>query len=159
MSDYYSEDGGVDDDIESIISQIKNQSQGLSKPKSVYPEISEDGLDDFLRERAIQLIVDSQDTMTHLKDTIQTPQEMQSFATLTNAVKSAMDFLQKKKIADNKNITQKEVTQMNIDAQANNKNEKDNSGFLVSREDVIKALMNKTDDKKNDTIDPPTVDI
>ena len=129
----------------------------MKKIEKEYPEISKEEVDEFVRKHASRIVIDTTDTLHDLLDNVKhgviSEKGIESVATLVNAFNSTVEILQKKEIADNKNETQKEVTQMNIDAKQAKEDDASNpQGALMTREDLIKFLKNP-DEKENPVVD------
>ena len=137
----------IDKEVDNIINQLKNQSNSLNKVEKEYPELSKEEVDDFVRKHASRIVIDTTETLHDLLDDVKhgiiSDKGIESVATLVNAFNSTVEILQKKEIADNKNKTQKEVTQMNIEAkQSTGEDTPSSQGALMTREELIKFLKN-----------------
>lgn len=150
--DYDENDDFLDDEVNDIISQIKNQSKILKKPESVIPDLTKEGLEDFVIKNAAKTVQMSVEMMEQLKTEVLAGADsklVESVSELVKATTSAIDSLSKLKIAEDKNKTQKEITKMNIDAKVT-KEDDEKKGVLLSREEIIKVLM---EPKKENLID------
>lgn len=148
----YDDDDFLDEEVNDIISQIKNQSKILKKPESTMPELTKEGLEDFVIKNAAKTVQMSVEMMEQLKTEVLAGADsklVESVSELVKATTSAIDSLSKLKIAEDKNKTQKEITQMNIDAKVT-KDDDERKGVLLSREEIIKVLM---EPKKENIID------
>lgn len=149
---YEEDDDLLDEEVNDIISQIKNQSKILKKPESAMPELTKEGLEDFVIKNAAKTVQMSVEMMEQLKTEVLAGADsklVESVSELVKATTSAIDSLSKLKIAEDKNKTQKEITQMNIDAKVT-KDDDERTGVLLSREEIIKVLM---EPKKENIID------
>lgn len=156
MDDY---DEDIDRELDDIISQIKNQNKEAFQEPTKYPELTKDGVDDFILTSTARLITDMLNAVDIAKRCVNTPEEMSAFATLAKSVASAIELLQKRVIADNKNKTQKEVTQMNIESKVSGAGQGNALELSFSREEILAAIMDKNSKKEPEKIDPPTVDV
>ena len=150
--EYDDDDDFLDEEVNDIISQIKNQSKILKKPESTMPELTKEGLEDFVIKNAAKTVQMSVEMMEQLKTEVLAGADsklVESVSELVKATTSAIDSLSKLKIAEDKNKTQKEITQMNIDAKVT-KDDDERKGVLLSREEIIKVLM---EPKKENIID------
>ena len=150
--EYDEDDDFLDEEVNDIISQIKNQSKILKKPESTMPELTKEGLEDFVIKNAAKTVQMSVEMMEQLKTEVLAGADsklVESVSELVKATTSAIDSLSKLKIAEDKNKTQKEITQMNIDAKVT-KDDDERKGVLLSREEIIKVLM---EPKKENIID------
>lgn len=142
----------IDAEVDDIISQIKNQSKILKKPESEKISLEKDDMENFIIQNAANVVKTSVEMVESLKLEVLAGADsklIESVSELVKATTSAIDALSKLKIAEDKLRSQKEITQMNIDAKQTSTQE--TQGFLLSREEVIQALMNKKEDVK--TID------
>jgi hypothetical protein len=159
MGDFYEDE--IDDEVNDIISQIKNQSKILTTPEVPKEPLEKDKMEDFIIQNAASIVQDAVKMVEDLKSTISAtaePDLINSMSSLLRATTSAIDSLTKLKIAEDKNKNQKEIAQMTIEGKSKESEEK--KGFLVSREEVVKALMERkkeeSDQNENDSV---TVDI
>lgn len=142
----YDEDDFLDEEVNDIISQIKNQSKILKKPENVIPELTKEGLEEFVIKNAAKTVHMSVEMMEQLKLEVMAGADsklIESVSELVKATTSAIDSLSKLKIADDKNKTQKEITQMNIDAKTSGKEDEDAPKLSFTRNDILKLLENK----------------
>ena len=160
--DYDEDDDFLDDEVNDIISQIKNQSKILKKPETIVPDLTKEGLEDFVIKNAAKTVQMSVEMMEQLKTEVMAGADsklIESVSELVKATTSAIDSLSKLKIAEDKNKTQKEITQMNIDAKTSKNDEENDVPKLVfTRNDILKLLEKKDDDKKDDE-EPPAASL
>jgi hypothetical protein len=150
MDDY---DPDIEKDIDNIISQLKNSNYSMKKVEKEQPNLTHEEVDDFILKQASQVISDASQAISDIKDTVSrggTANDIIAFSELIKAFSSAVDILGKRKIADNKNKTQKEIKQMDIDAKADS-GESNPDGIArleLTREEVFKLILsNKNPDK------------
>lgn len=148
----------LDNEVDSIIDQLKNQNNSLRKVEKEYPNLKPEDVDDFIIKYASRMIVDASETLTEQMEIVKaggTPQDVEAAAAFLNAFNSTVEILQKRKIADNKNKTQKEVTQMNIEAkQISDENKNDTPKALMSREELLRFLTGpKEEEEEDDAVD------
>lgn len=146
----YDDDDDLNDEVDDIISQIKNQTRILKKPENTVPDLKKEDLENFVIVNAAKVVQNSMEMVDQLKIEVMAGADsklIESVSELVKATTSAIDSLSKLKIAEDKNKTQKEITQMNIDAKIT-KDEEKSTGYLMSREEIIKALMNKPVENK-----------
>jgi hypothetical protein len=142
MEDFYEDE--IDNEVNDIISQIKNQSKVVNTPEVPKDPLEKDKMEDFIIQNAASVVQDAVRMVDQLKSTISAaaePDLINSMSSLLRATTSAIDSLTKLKIAEDKNKNQKEIAQMVIENKG--KNDEDRKGFLVSREEVVKALMER----------------
>ena len=120
-------------------------------------------IEKFIIDNASNVVTDCVDMIQSLKLDVQAGGDsklIESTATLVNAFTSAIDALSKLKLSEDKINAQKEIKQMDISAKliANNENETSAKGVYISREELIKGLL---DYKKSDVPppQPPAIDI
>lgn len=159
MEDY---EDGIDKDVNDIISQIKNQSKMVNDVETVYPELTPEGVEEFILSSSSKIITDILIAVDNAKTNVTTPDEMTAFARLTKAATSSIEMLQKRIIADNKNKTQKEVTKLNLEGKSSSP-VGDTPNISFSRDEILEALMNKKEEEKekveNGDDESVTVDI
>ena len=143
----------IDRDVDSIISQIKNQGKSLKNVEKERPELKKEDLEKFIIDNAATVVADSIEMVQSLKLDVMSGGDskmVEATAELVKAVTGAIDALSKLKLAEDKIKGQKEVKQMEIDSK-NIENESSKSGLFISREDLLKHLLNK----KDDVLSPP----
>lgn len=152
-------DENIDDTIDSLIDQLKNRNNSLKdavKNQKDYPELAPEDVDSFILKHASRVIVDSSDAISDLKETLSQGATSNDIIALSELIKSfstAVDILNKKKIADNKNKTQKDIKQMDIDAK--NGEESDDNGLRLqlSREEIFELMLKKRENISDTVID------
>lgn len=149
MEDY---DSDIEEDIDNIINQLKSTNNSMKKIETEYPELSPEDVDSFILKHASQVIVDSSNLISDLKDTVSrggTSNDIIAFSELIKSFTSAVDILSKRKIADNKNQTQKDIKKMDIESKLENGDNEQNSLKLeLSREEIFKLIMKKEEKPK-----------
>lgn len=145
------DDDCLDDEVDDIISQIKNQSRFLKKPETVKPDLTKDELENFVIVNAGKVVNHSLEMMEYLKDSVMAAPDAkltESVSELVRATTSAIDSLTKLKLAEDKINAQKEITQMNIDGKIS-KDDDDNGApkLAFTRNDILKLL-----EKKEETV-------
>jgi hypothetical protein len=152
---YYDEET-LDDDVDSIIAQIKNQEKSLKSVEKNHPELKKEDLEKFIIDNAASVIADSIDMVQSLKTDVlggADSKMVEATAELVKAVTGALDALSKLKLSDDKLKGQKEIKQMEIDSRSIENSGGPQSGLFISREDLIKNLLNRKDDQLNDVVD------
>jgi hypothetical protein len=140
------DDDFLNDEVEDIISQIKNQSKNLKKPAQNQPDLKKEDLENFVIVNAGKVVNHSLEMVENLKTEVLAGADsklIESVSELVKATTSAIDALSKLKIAEDKLKSQKEITQMNIDAKISKENEDDSSKLTFTRNDIIKLLEKK----------------
>ena len=139
-------DAEIDAEVNDIISQIKNQSKNLKKVENEKIPLKKEEMEEFILKNAAAIVQDAVELVGELKIEMMAGADskmLEAYSILVKSATSAIDSLTKLKLSDDKIKSQKELAQMNIDArQSSSKDQPD--GFLLSREEVIAALMNKS---------------
>lgn len=151
-------DDEIDRDVDSIISQIKNQGKSLKTIEKDKPELTKEDLEKFIIDNAASVVSDSIEMVQSLKIDVMSGGDskmVEATAELVKAVTGAIDALSKLKLSEDKIKGQKEIKQMEIESRKNESSEQE-SGLFISREDVVKHLLNK---KATEKITPTTLDV
>lgn len=153
----------LDQDVDNIIAQLKNQTKKINDVAKERIQLEKGDIEKFIIDNASNVVTDCVDMIQSLKLDVQAGGDsklIESTATLVNAFTSAIDALSKLKLSEDKINAQKEIKQMDISAKliSNNENETSAKGVYISREELIKGLL---DYKKSDVPppQPPAIDI
>lgn len=153
----------LDQDVDNIIAQLKNQTKKINDVAKERIQLEKGDIEKFIIDNASNVVTDCVDMIQSLKLDVQFGGDsklIESTATLVNAFTSAIDALSKLKLSEDKINAQKEIKQMDISAKliSNNENETSAKGVYISREELIKGLL---DYKKSDVPppQPPAIDI
>lgn len=147
---FENDDEFLDEEVNDIISQIKNQSKNLKQPETVLPDLTKEGMEDFIITNAGKVVNHSLEMVEELKREVMAgsdPKMIESVSELVKATTSAIDALSKLKISENKIKAQKEIAQMNIDSKVK-KNDDEGDGtpkLTFTRNDILKLLEKKDD--------------
>ena len=153
-------DDDLDQDVDNIISQLKNQSKSLKTVETDKPNLDKEDLEKFIIDNASEVVVGCVDMLQSLKIEVQAggdPKLVESTATLVNAFTSALDALSKLKLSDDKIKAQKEIKEMDITAKLATADKESDKGVYISREDVIKGLLSYKNTTGEQT--PPVIDV
>jgi hypothetical protein len=150
----------LDQDVDNIIAQLKNQTKQIVNVKKERPELNKDDIEKFIIDNATEVVHDCVDMIQSIKDDIKcesNPRLIDSAANLVTAFTSAIDTLSKLKLSDDKIKSQKEIKEMDIASRLENKtdNSSNNSGVFLSREEIIKGLLSYKEPVDNN----PPIDI
>jgi hypothetical protein len=140
----------IDRDVDSIISQIKNQGKSLKNVEREKPELKKEDLEKFIIDNAASVVADSIEMVQSLKLDVMAGGDskmVEATAELVKAVTGAIDALSKLKLSDDKIKGQKEIKQMEIESKNIDGPTGGQSGLFISREDLIKNLLNKKDEE------------
>jgi hypothetical protein len=150
-------DDEIDAEVNDIISQIKNQSKNLKRVDTEKVPLKKEDMEEFILKNASAIVQDAVELVGELKSEMMTgadPKLLEAYSILVKSATSAIDSLTKLKLSEDKLRGQKEIAQMNIDSkQTSSKDQPD--GFLLSREEVIAALM----EKSRKTLENKAIDI
>lgn len=158
-NDEYNFEEDLDRGVDSIIDQIKSQSNSVNRMKKDHPELKREELEDFVIQKTSSIINDCCDMVQGLKLDVEAGGDskmVESTATLVNALVNAVNTLSKIQLAENSNKNKREIEQMKIDAktsidESNTLGNK--SGVFISREDLLKEMFKRSnieDPKKDD---------
>jgi hypothetical protein len=142
------EDIFLDNEVEDIISQIKNQTKILKQPVKEADPLKKEDLENFVITNAGKIVNHSLEMVENLKLEVLAGADaklIESVSELVKATTSAIESLSKLKLSDDKIKAQKEITQMNIDAKITKESDDNTPKLTFTRNDILKLL-----DKKND---------
>lgn len=150
----------IEQDVDSIIAQIKNQGKSLKKAEREKTELRKEDLEKFIIDNAASVVSDSIDMIQSIKGDVLAGADsktIEAAAELVKAVTGAIDSLSKLKLSDDKLIGQKELKRMEIDAKVENL-QNNQQGLFISREEIFKRLF---DEKKleNNTEETDVIDV
>lgn len=158
----YDDDDELDNEVNDIISQIKNQSKNFKKEETEIPELNRENLEELLLRTAAKVITHSVEVMEKMKDDVIASADskmLESYSAHTKATTSALETLLKFKNAEDKIKAQKEIAQMNIDSKITKGDDDDGTPKLTfTRNDILKLLEKKKDDDAPPAV-PVTVDV
>lgn len=146
-------DEEIDRDIDNIISQIKNQGKTLKNVEKERPELKKEDLEKFIIDNAASVVADSIEMVQGLKLDVLAGGDskmVEATAELVKAVTGALDALSKLKLSDDKLKGQKELKQMDIDSKGTEAITGGQSGLFISREDLIKNILNRKNEPDED---------
>jgi hypothetical protein len=143
----YDDDEELDNEVNDIISQIKNQSKNFKKEETEIPELNRENLEELLLKTASKVIAHSVEVMEKMKDDVIASADskmLEAYSAHTKSTTSALETLLKFKNAEDKIKAQKEIAQMNIDAKITKSEEDENTPKLTfTRNDILKLLEKK----------------
>ena len=154
------EDDEIDKNVDSIINQLKNQSRSLKDvQKNPPPQLKKEDMEQFIIDKASEIVNGCVEVIGVIQDEIKCapdPKLIESGATFINAFTSALDALGKLEISQQRIKAQKEIAQFNVAAKlANNSEEETKKGVYISREELIKGLLEyKKEDVVAVAVDP-----
>lgn len=146
------EDEEIDKNVNSIINQLKTQSRSLKESvKNPPQQLKKEDMEQFIIDKASEIVNGCVEVIGVIQDEIKCapdPKLIESGATFINAFTSALDALGKLEISQQRIKAQKDIAQFNAAARlANNSEDEVKKGVYISREELIKGLL---DYKKED---------
>jgi len=139
----------LDDAVNDIISQLKGHNQVASVVRREEDEIATtENLEEFLITKTSKLISKSLSIVDNVNDYISSApdnRDVSAMAELIKASSAAIDTLTKLHTAKESNINRKEVKQMDVDAKERMNIADNQTRVLLSREDIMKAIIDKDD--------------
>jgi len=151
-------DGAVDD----ILSQLSTQHHSITRQKKTEEEIPEvEDLEKYLVEKTARLINTTLDAVDNVKDYISSAPEnrdVASLAELMRSANSAIETMQKVHANKANNEARKELKTMDIESKQQLNIQDNQTKLVMSREEVMKAMLeapeeDKKKDSKEDVID------
>lgn len=149
-----------DNSVNDIINSLSVPPQPIELPPVM--TLKDEDLDQFIRDNAGQLIVDSLNYVRELKTAMGTncsPKEIESIAEMIKATSAAIESLNKMSITRQKINSQEKLKIMDNQQKLENK---DNDKITFSRDYVFNKLMELHANKKSGEskkIDDPVVDV
>lgn len=143
----------IDDAVNDILSQIKDHKQTTQEIRKVEEKLDVEKLEEFLVNKTSSLISSSVDMVEDVKDYISSAPENRDVASLAELIKasaSAIDSLTRLHTAKEGNKSKKEIKQLDIEAKERMNIVDNQAKVLMSRDDIMKALM--SEDKDGDDV-------
>jgi len=148
----------IDDAVDDILSQIKDHKSTTPEIKRVEEDFDADKLEAFILNKTSALVNTSIDMVEDVKDYISSAPENRDVAAIAELIRAstgAIDTLNKLHAAKEGNKSRMEIKQIDIQAKERMNIADNQTKVLLSRDDIMKALM---DDSGDDTLDN-TVDV
>ena len=145
----------LDDAVSDILSQIKDHKRETTEVRKIEEQFDVDKLEEFIVNKTGALINSSVDMVENVKDYISSAPENRDVASLAELIKasaSAIDSLTKLHTAKEGNKSKMEIKQLDIEAKERMNIVDNQAKVLMSRDDIMKALMSE-DDKDDDVVD------
>lgn len=142
-----------DNDIDSIIEQLKNDSvpSSVKKPETpqIKEELTDDNVGDYVYRKSSELVESTLGAVQSLKDNVLTgsdPKEIAALSQLINSATKALDQLNKINLQNKQSKTNVELKKMEITA--NSKNPKQlpqtTNVLIATRDEILSQLFDKT---------------
>jgi sugar-specific transcriptional regulator TrmB len=154
------EDEEIDKNVDSIINQLKNQSRTLKESvKNPPQQLKKEDMEQFIIDKASEIVNGCVEVIGVIQDEIKCapdPKLIESGATFINAFTSALDALGKLEISQQRIRAQKDIAQFNAAARlANNSEDDTKKGVYISREELIKGLLDYKKEDMRELTDSP----
>jgi hypothetical protein len=141
----------MDTDLDNAVNDILTQLKGTvpaAKKQSEEEPLTKDQLEEFIIKNSGKLITKSLNIVDDVKDFViagSDSKDVAALAELINATSSAIDTLNRVYISDENNKTRVHVKQMDIESRERINITDNKTKILLSREDIMKALVNDGD--------------
>jgi hypothetical protein len=141
-------DTDIDNTVNDIISQLKTSSLSNALPQKEEVKLTKDNLEEFILTNSGKLVTKSLGLIDNIESYVSTSPEPDDVAALSELIKaatSAVESLNKIYIADSKNDNQMKMKKLDIAAREKLSLIDNQTKILLSREDIMKALINTND--------------
>jgi len=141
-------DTDIDNTVNDIISQLKTSSLSNALPQKEEVKLTKDNLEEFILTNSGKLVTKSLGLIDNIESFVSTSPEPDDVAALSELIKaaaSAVESLNKIYIADSKNDNQMKMKKLDIAAREKLSLIDNQTKILLSREDIMKALINTND--------------
>ena len=135
----------LDEAVNDIISQLKGTAN-VSNQRQEEVDLTKDQLEEFIIKSSGKLVTRSLNLVDEVREYVASAPEsrdVSSLAELINATVGAVESLNKIHISDERNKTQVKVKQMDIDSKERINITDNKTKILLSREDIMKALIDR----------------
>jgi hypothetical protein len=141
-------DTDIDNTVNDIISQLKTSSLSNTSPQKEDVKLTKDNLEEFILTNTGKLVTKSLGLIDNIESFVSTspePDDVTALSELIKAATSAVESLNKIYIADSKNDNQMKIKKLDIAAKEKLSLMDNQTKILLSREDIMKALINPSD--------------
>ena len=141
-------DTDIDNTVNDIISQLKTSSLSNTLPQKEEVKLTKDNLEEFILTNTGKLVTKSLGLIDNIESFVSTspePDDVTALSELIKAATSAVESLNKIYIADSKNENQMKIKKLDIAAKEKLSLMDNQTKILLSREDIMKALINSSD--------------
>ena len=139
----------IDDAVDDILSQIKDHKSTTPEIKRVEEDFDADKLEAFILNKTSALVNTSIDMVEDVKDYISSAPENRDVAALAELIRAstgAIDTLTKLHTSKEGNKSKLEIKQIDIQAKERMNIAENQTKVLLSRDDIMKALMDDGDE-------------
>jgi len=143
----------LDEAVDDILSQIKDHKKETTEIRKVEEKLDVEKLEEFLVNKTSALINSSVDMVENVKEYIAGAPENRDVASLAELIKassSAIDTLTRLHTAKEGNKSKKEIKELDIEAKERMNIVDNQAKVLMSRDDIMQALMS---DDSDDVVD------
>ena len=140
-------DEGLDEAVNDIIAQIKGNNK-TTREKREDVTIDKENLEEFIMQSSGKLVTKSLELVDNVHEYIASSPENRDVAALAEVIKAtagSIDTLQKLHSSNERNETQKEVKQMDVESKERINITDNQTKVLLSREDIMQALIDRED--------------
>ena len=141
-------DTDIDNTVNDIISQLKTSSLSNNSTQKEDVKLTKDNLEEFILTNTGKLVTKSLGLIDNIESFVSTspePDDVTALSELIKAATSAVESLNKIYIADSKNENQMKIKKLDIAAKEKLSLMDNQTKILLSREDIMKALINSSD--------------
>ena len=140
-------DPSLDNNIDSLVDQLKNNNIVNSEIQSNEElSLEKDQIEDFVVKNSGKLINQSLEVLDNVKDYIMAsgdPDSISALSDLINASSKSIETLNKIVIQNKRSATTLTTKKMDVDAKYAIEEEKSTKGFVGSREEVFKKILDQ----------------
>ena len=133
-----------EDEVDDLVSQLKDNNTAFNKAKRDKVEVNADNLEEFIMKSSGELVQDSLEMISNIKEfTNLAPdaRETESLAELMKASSTAIETLNKILLQNKKSDTQVKVKEMDVNARRGIDIAEQQTKILLSREEIMSKLI------------------
>ena len=133
-----------EDEVDDLVSQLKDNNTAFNKAKRDKVEVNADNLEEFIMKSSGELVQDSLEMISNIKEfTNLAPdaRETESLAELMKASSTAIETLNKILLQNKKSDTQVKVKEMDVNARRGIAIAEQQTKILLSREEIMSKLI------------------
>lgn len=141
--------GSEGEQVDSLIEQLRNTRELMNSPLPPLPELKKENAEDFVVQKASELVIESLDLVRHLKSQTAAAADaegIEALAKLVSATSTALEALNKIVVQDKKLKGAKEIKKIEIEAKQEEKPDL-NSQLTVTgtREEIFKLVLKEAE--------------
>jgi uncharacterized iron-regulated protein len=139
----------IDDAVDDILSQIKNHKNATTEIEKAPENFDAEKLEEFILNKTSSLVNSSIDMVENVRDYISSAPENRDVASLAELIRAstgAIDTLTKLHTSKEGNKSKLEIKQIDIQAKERMNIADNQTKVLLSRDDIMKALMDDGDE-------------